>query len=40
MPNIEIKKDFYDDIVEFCKFNNIEDINSFMVECLRMGFDM
>ena len=40
MPSIEIKKDLYDDIIEFCKFNGVEDVNAFISESLRMGFDM
>jgi len=40
MPNIEIKKDLYNDIVDFCQVNDIQDINDFINQVLVSGFDM
>ncbi len=40
MPSVDIKKDLYEDIVEFCKLNGIEDTNNFINQTLNSGFDM
>ena len=35
---IEIKPKLYKDITEYCKLNNITDINAFIEECIRESF--
>lgn len=35
---ITIPKNLNDDILEYCKVNNITDIDLFMLRCLRQGF--
>lgn len=40
MPSIEIKKELYNDIVDFCKVNDIQDVTDFINQVLVSGFDM
>lgn len=40
MPSIEIKKELYNDIVDFCKVNDIQDVTDFINQVLISGFDM
>ena len=40
MPNIEIKKELYNDIVDFCQVNDIQDVTDFINQVLVSGFDM
>lgn len=37
---IEIPKTLEKDIKEFAKLNNIEDVNSFIITCIRGGFNV
>ena len=40
MPSIEIKKELYEEITQFCKFNDIKDVPNFVENILKKGFDM
>lgn len=35
---MELPKELYDEIVEFCKVNSIENINNFVVKLTKQGF--
>lgn len=37
-PTIEIDKGLQKDIEEFCKLNNLDDFEKFLIECLKSGF--
>lgn len=37
---IEINGKLHKEILEYCKTNNIEDVNSFINECVRDGFSV
>jgi hypothetical protein len=40
MHNVTIEKSLYEDVVAFCEVNEITDVNQFINETLKKGFDM
>lgn len=40
MKRIHIPKELYKEIVEYCKFNNIETINKEIISLLKKGFNL
>ena len=40
MHNVTIEKSLYEDVVAFCGVNDITDVNQFINETLKKGFDM
>lgn len=40
MVKVDIEKSLYDDMVAFCELNEIDDVNKFINETLKKGFDM
>jgi hypothetical protein len=40
MHNAVIEKSLYEDVVAFCEVNEITDVNQFINETLKKGFDM
>lgn len=40
MHNVVIEKSLYEDVVAFCEVNDITDVNQFINETLKKGFDM
>ena len=40
MKNISIHNELYSTISEFCGINSIQDIDKFMTQCLKQGFDI
>jgi hypothetical protein len=40
MVNINIEKSLHEDIIDFCKVNQITDVDDFINKTLRKGFDL